>query len=116
MSVCDQVPLYVLLKATENDDCAEAPCGISGWSCRPTCFPQMEGTSLWTVEKIFENDEPVLELFSYADRTSDSDTRRSESGAAIFFGGWLGLPPPVELRRLCRCLAQSQKRMQPPAQ
>ena len=39
--------------------------------------------------KDFENDEPVLELFSYADRTSDSDTRRSESGAAIFFGGCL---------------------------
>ena len=40
------LPLYVLLAATENDDCAEAPCGIPGWSCRPTCFPQMEGTSL----------------------------------------------------------------------
>ena len=31
----------------------------------------------------------MLELFSYADRTSDRDTRRSVSGAAIFFGGCL---------------------------
>ena len=39
--------------------------------------------------KDYECDEPVLEVFSDADWASDRDTRRSVSGAAIFFGGCL---------------------------
>ena len=39
--------------------------------------------------KDYECEEPVLEVFSDADCASDRDTRRSVSGAAIFFGGCL---------------------------
>ena len=39
--------------------------------------------------KDYECEEPVLEVFSDADWASDRDTRRSVSGAAIFFGGCL---------------------------
>ena len=39
--------------------------------------------------KDYECDESVLEVFSDADWASDRDTRRSVSGAAIFFGGCL---------------------------
>ena len=39
--------------------------------------------------KTMSGDESVLEVFSDADWASDRDTRRSVSGAAIFFGGCL---------------------------
>ena len=39
--------------------------------------------------KDYEHEEPVQEVFSDADCASDRDTRRSVSGAAIFFGGCL---------------------------
>ena len=41
------------------------------------------------VLKDYECEEPALEVFSDADWASDRDTRRSVSGAAIFFGGCL---------------------------
>ena len=65
--------------------------------------------------KDYECDEPVLEVFSDADWASDRDTRRSVSGAAISLEV-VWFTPPVEHRRLCHFPAQSQKRMQPPAQ
>ena len=54
MSVRDWIPFDVFFKAnTENDDCAEALGGISGWSCRPTCLSQMEGNPLWTTQRLW---------------------------------------------------------------
>ena len=39
------------------------------------------------VFKQYESEEPVIEIFSDADWAADRQTRRSVSGATVFFGG-----------------------------
>ena len=42
----------------------------------------------WCFQKVW-NEEPMVEIFSGADWAADRETRRSVSGAAIYFGGCL---------------------------
>ena len=61
------------------------------------------------VFKQYESEEPVIEIFSDADWAADRQTRRSVSGATVFFGGCL----IYASSRTQKVVSLSKKRMQP---